>query len=133
MATILLVDDRPDNLEIYRILLVHVGYAVLLAADGAAGVRMAKEHIPDLIVMDVSMPVMDGFEATRTLRADPTTKDICIIGLTAHAMPSDRAMVLAAGFDAYFSKPLEPRRLLEEVKKLIELRTGPAAGAALPQ
>lgn len=119
MAKILLVDDQPDNLEIYRAILEHFGYVVHLASNGAEGVRMAQEHLPDLIVMDISMPVMDGFQATFILKTDSRTKQICIVGLTAHAAASDRERVLSSGFDAYLAKPLEPKLLVVEVKKLL--------------
>lgn len=126
MPKILLVDDQPDNLEIYRVILEHFGYAVHIASNGADGVRMAQEHMPDLIVMDISMPVMDGFEATLILKADPRTKRICIVGLTAHAMTSDRERVLSSGFDAYLAKPLEPKLLVKEVEKLLGAPHGSA-------
>jgi two-component system cell cycle response regulator DivK len=124
MAKILLVDDQPDNLEIYRAMLEHCGYAVHLASNGAEGVRMAMEHLPDLIVMDISMPAMDGFEATLILKSNPRTRRICIVGLTAHAMKSDRERVLSSGFGAYLAKPLEPRLLVREVEKLLGIPLG---------
>lgn len=119
MATILLVDDNADNLDIYQVMLEHAGHTVLLASDGAAAVSAVRENRPDLVIMDVSMPVMDGLEATRILKADPATANIRIVALTAHAMADDRARVFDAGCDGYLAKPLEPKALVEEVKKIL--------------
>src|SRR5687767_8433746 len=94
-ATVLLVEDNPDNRGIYRAILEHGGIEVLEAEDGATGVRIAQERHPDLILMDVSVPVMDGWEATKLLKSDPATRDIQIIALTAHALQSDRQRAAA--------------------------------------
>jgi two-component system cell cycle response regulator DivK len=123
MATILLADDDPDNREIYQVILEHFGHSVCLAPNGRVAVRLARERRPDLIVMDVRMPVMDGVEATRILKADPETAGICILALTAHALTTDRERMLTSGFDAYLAKPLEPRCLVAEVERLIDGRT----------
>ncbi|HEX8362505.1 MAG TPA: response regulator [Longimicrobium sp.] len=119
MATILLADDNADNLDIYQAILEHHGYTVVLAANGEAAVSEARVHRPELIFMDVSMPVMDGLEATRLLKADPATAAIRVIALTAHAMAEDRERALAAGCDGYLAKPLDPQALLGEVRKLL--------------
>jgi len=118
---ILLVEDNADNQEIYRIILSHHGHTVIQAWDGAAGVRMAREHLPDLILMDLTMPVIDGLEATRMLKADPVTAAIPIIALTAHAMQEDLEAAEAAGCVAYLSKPAEPRRVAEEVGRVLAM------------
>lgn len=120
MPTILLVDDNADNLDIYQTVLEHAGYTVLLAHNGQTAVHAVREHQPDLVVMDVAMPVMDGLEATRVLKTDPATTGIHIVALTAHAMKEDQARVAEAGCDGYLAKPLEPKALLEEVRKILE-------------
>jgi two-component system cell cycle response regulator DivK len=117
--TILLVEDHEDNRIVYRTILEHFGYRVLLAADGAEGVRLAREEKPDLILMDVSIPVMDGWEATRTLKSDPATAAIPIVALTAHALVTDRARAAEVGCDGYLAKPVEPRVVLEEVRRFL--------------
>ena len=103
-------------------ILEHFGYTVHVATNGRRAVDLAREHRPDLIVMDVQMPVMDGIAATRVLKADPATARICILALTAHAMSTDQQRLLDAGFDAYLAKPLEPKHLVSEVRKLLDAR-----------
>lgn len=117
--TILLVEDHEDNRIVYSTILEHFGYRVLLAGDGAEGVRMAREFSPDLVLMDVSIPVMDGWQATATLKADPATARIPVIALTAHALPADRERAQEVGCDGYLAKPVEPRRVLEEVRRFL--------------
>jgi len=117
MATILLVEDNSDNRTIYQTVLNHYGYEVLEARDGEEGVRLAREAIPDLILMDISIPKIDGWEATRILKADPATATIPIIALTAHALRTDEEKAQEVGFDGYLAKPVEPRRVVEEVKR----------------
>jgi two-component system, cell cycle response regulator DivK len=120
--TILLVEDNPDNRTIYGTILRHVGYTVAEAGSGEEGLRLARELIPDLVLMDVAMPGIDGWEATRILKADPATAAIPVVALTAHAMTEDRRRAQEVGCDGYLSKPIEPRRVVEEVKRLV----GPA-------
>lgn len=120
-TTILLVEDNADNQVIYGAILEHAGFVLVAAWDGEEGVRLARERMPDLILMDISLPKMDGLQATRILKADPATARIPIVALTAHAMAGDRARALDAGCDAYLTKPVEPKRVLEEVKRLIAL------------
>jgi len=117
--TILLVEDHEDNRIVYRTILEHFGYTVLLAGDGAEGVRLAREARPDLVLMDVSIPVMDGWEATSVLKADPATAAIPVIALTAHALAADRARAEEVGCDGYLAKPVEPRVVLEEVRRFL--------------
>ena len=117
--TVLLVEDNADNQIIYRRALDHFGYGVLEAADGEEATRLAFEHLPDLVLMDISIPRMDGWEATRQLLADERTKRIPIIALTAHALPADRARGAEIGFAAYLTKPVEPRRVLEEIARVL--------------
>lgn len=116
---ILLVEDNEDNQTVYRTILEHFGYQVIEAMDGETGVRLARERRPDLILMDVSIPLIDGWEATRILKGDEETRQIPIIALTAHALASDRARAQEVGCDGYLAKPVEPRRVVEEVAKML--------------
>lgn len=122
---VLLVEDNDDNRTIFATILGHYGYLVDEAANGLAGVRKAELLRPDLIIMDISLPVMDGIEATRRIRANPATAKIPVLAVTAHARVSDRENVLQAGCSAYLAKPVEPRRLVQEVTRMI----GPSAVA----
>jgi two-component system cell cycle response regulator DivK len=115
--TILLVEDNEDNLVVYRTILEHVGFAVIEARDGEEGVARARSGRPDLILMDISIPKIDGWEATQRLKADATTRAIPIIALTAHALEEDRQRAFQAGCDGYLAKPIEPRRVVQEVER----------------
>jgi two-component system cell cycle response regulator DivK len=117
--TVLLVEDNEDNLVVYRTILDHVGYAVLEARDGEEGVRRARLELPDLILMDISIPKLDGWEATTRLKADAATRAIPVIALTAHALDEDRKRAANAGCDGYLAKPIEPSRVVEEVERFI--------------
>lgn len=114
-ATILLVEDNELNRDMLSRRLERRGYAVLIAVDGVEGMESAKRDRPDLILMDMSLPILDGWEATRQLKADPGTRDIPIIGLSAHAMSGDREKALEAGCDDYDTKPVDLARLLEKI------------------
>lgn len=116
---ILLVEDHEDNRNIYRTILEHYGYEVVIATDGQSGIRLAREARPDLVLMDLSIPVVDGWEATRLLKADGETSSIPIIALSAHALAEDRERARQAGCDGYLAKPVEPRRVLEEVARFL--------------
>lgn len=115
--TVLLVEDNDDNLRIYSTILSFSGYRVLEATDGEAGLASARDNHPDLILMDVSIPKIDGWEVTRLLKADPQTSTIPVVALTAHALASDRERANAIGFDGYIAKPAEPRLVLAEVER----------------
>jgi CheY-like chemotaxis protein len=117
--TVLLVEDNEDNRTVYRTILEHYGYSVVEARNGEDGIRMARDDRPDLILMDISIPVIDGWEATKILKSDPETKEIPIIALTAHALATDRAKASEVGCDGYLAKPCEPRRVVAEVEKFI--------------
>ena len=117
--TVLLVEDNEDNRTVYRTILEHFGYQVIEARNGEDGIRMAREDHPDLILMDISIPIIDGWEATRILKGDAATSDIPIIALTAHALATDRAKAAEVGCDGYLAKPCEPRRVVAEVEKFI--------------
>ncbi len=117
--TVLLVEDNEDNLVVNRTILEHVGYRVIEARDGEEGVARAQQDLPDLILMDISIPKIDGWEATQRLKADPGTDAIPIIALTAHALEEDRQKALQAGCDGYLAKPVEPRRVVQEVERFV--------------
>lgn len=120
--TVLLVEDNEDNLVVYRTILEHVGYNVIEARDGEEGVIRAREHLPDLILMDISIPKLDGWEATQRLKGAEETRGIPIIALTAHALEEDRQKAVQVGCDGYLAKPVEPRRVVQEVERFV----GPA-------
>ena len=126
---LLYVEDNDDNLYMLTLWLdVAGGYEIVSAPDGAAGIAMATTELPDLILMDLNLPEIDGWEATRRLKADPATRDIPIIALTAHAMAGDREKALATGCDEFETKPIDFDRLLPKVERLIDAKEGgPAA------
>ena len=117
--TLLLVEDNEDNRIIYSTVLRHLGYQVIEAQDGVEAVELARSTQPDLILMDISIPRMDGWEATRILRADPRTSAIPIVALTAHALADDRERAAEVGFSSYLAKPIEPRVVVAEVRRWI--------------
>jgi two-component system, cell cycle response regulator DivK len=117
---ILIVEDDPRNLKLIRDLLQIRGYTTLEATDGKQGVDMARAKMPDLILMDIQMPVMDGFEAISILKADLVTKSIPIIALTAFAMQGDREKCMEAGCNDYITKPLDTRAFVTKVKEYLE-------------
>ena len=125
MAKILLVEDNEMNRDMLSRRLLRKGYEVLIAMDGSQGVAMARTEEPDLILMDMSLPVLDGWQATRQLKAEPETRSIPIIALTAHAMSTDRDKALEAGCDDYDTKPIELPRLLEKMQALLESAARP--------
>lgn len=116
---ILLVEDNEMNRDMLSRRLADRGYLVVLAMDGQSGVDMTKSLLPDLVLMDMSLPVLDGWEATRRLKADAVTQGIPVIALTAHAMSSDREKALEAGCDDYDTKPVEMPRLMEKIETLL--------------
>jgi two-component system cell cycle response regulator DivK len=116
---ILVVEDTEDNRQIIRDLLTSVGYELLEAVNGEDGVAMAKQHRPDLILMDIQLPVLDGYEATRRIKAVPELARIPIIAVTSYALAGDEAKTRAAGCDAYIAKPFSPRQLLAKVRELL--------------
>jgi two-component system cell cycle response regulator DivK len=116
---ILIVEDTEDNRRIVRDLLSGAGYDILEATDGAAGVAMAQTHKPDLILMDIQLPIVDGYEATRRIKADPALVHIPILAVTSYALSGDEAKARAAGCDGYIAKPFSPRELLGKVRGLI--------------
>jgi len=116
---ILYVEDNDDNIYMLERRLKRAGYTVLIARDGAEGVAMALAELPDLILMDMGLPVVDGWEATRRIKASPQAKHIPVIALTANAMKGDREQALAAGCDDFDTKPVELPRLLKKIESLL--------------
>ena len=116
MATILLVEDNEMNRDMLSRRLIRKGYAVILAVDGEEGIAMARSESPDLVLMDMSLPEIDGWEATRRLKADDTTRSIPVIALTAHAMAGDREKAMKAGCDDYETKPVDLPKLIEKIE-----------------
>ena len=119
MSKILLVEDNEMNRDMLSRRLARKGFEVIIATDGQAGVDMASSSSPDIILMDLSLPVIDGWEATRRIKADPATQGIPVIALTAHAMSGDEQKARAAGCDDYDTKPVNLNRLLDKIGKLL--------------
>src|SRR5271168_2117565 len=122
MPRILLVEDNEMNRDMLSRRLERKGFEVVLAVDGQSGVEMAQTHAPDLVLMDMSLPLLDGWEATRRLKADSATRHVPVIALTAHAMSSDRDKAIEAGCDDYDTKPIELPRLLGKMEELLKKR-----------
>jgi len=122
MSLVLIVEDNEKNLKLVRDVLQVKGYETIEAVTGEDGVALARERKPDLILMDIQLPGINGIEALKTLRADATTAHIPAIAVTASVMQQDRKLITEAGFDAYLSKPLDLREFLATVKKLLESR-----------
>jgi CheY-like chemotaxis protein len=125
MPKVLLVEDSEESRDGLARHLRRKGYETLIAVDGRQGVDMAQTESPDLILMDMSLPVLDGWEATRQLKATPQTRGIPVIALTAHAMAGDREKALEAGCDDYDTKPVEVARLLAKIESLLAKRALP--------
>jgi CheY-like chemotaxis protein len=121
---VLVVEDNPVNLELVAALLEGEGCGVLLAESADLGLRLAAAEHPDLIVMDIQLPRMSGYDATRRLKADPVTARIPVMALTAHAMRGDEARARAAGFDAFLTKPIDTRVFRETVRRFLGNRGG---------
>ena len=117
---VLLVEDQEDNRQIVSDLLTSVGYELLVATNGQEGVDMAVAQRPDLILMDIQLPVLDGYEATRRIKADPALRQIPIIAVTSYALSGDDLKALEAGCDAYVTKPFSPRALLTKIREYLE-------------
>jgi two-component system cell cycle response regulator DivK len=116
---ILVVEDTEDNRRILRDLLTHAGFELIEATDGESGVAMATTHRPDLILMDIQLPVLDGYEAARRIRANPDTHSIPIIAVTSYALSGDETKAIAAGCDGYVAKPFSPRKILAMVHEFL--------------
>ncbi len=120
MTKILLVEDNEMNQDMLSRRLLRRGYEVVIAGDGAQGVTMSLSETPDIILMDMSLPILDGWEATRHIKFNPVTKHLPVIALTAHAMSGDRENALAAGCDDYDTKPVDFKRLLGKIEALLQ-------------
>jgi two-component system cell cycle response regulator DivK len=125
--TVLLVEDNLHNRRIFAGILQHYGYQVQEAVNGAEAVALARSAAPDIILMDLSLPVLDGWEATRQIKADPELRRIPIIALTAHAMSGDDGRALEAGCDGYLSKPISPKKVVAAVQRVLEGGAAPGA------
>ena len=129
MAKVLLVEDNEMNRDMLSRRLIRRGFQVVFAMDGQQGVDLARSERPDIILMDMSLPVIDGWEATRRVKADDVTRSVPVIGLTAHAMSGDREKAIEAGCDDYDTKPVELDRLIGKIERLL----GTAKDEALRQ
>ena len=118
-GAILLVEDNEDNRAVYTTILRYYGFEVIEAPSAEEGIEVARQVLPALILMDIGLPGIDGWEATRRLKSDPATAHIPIVALTAHALAEHRAMSFAAGCDGYLAKPIEPRDVLAEVRRYL--------------
>jgi len=116
---VLVVEDQEDNRQILRDLLGSAGYEMIEAGDGETGIAAAKNERPDLILMDIQLPLMDGYEATRRIKADPDLKSIPVIVVTSYALSGDDVKARAAGCDAYVTKPYSPRQLLAKIREFL--------------
>jgi len=117
--TVLIIEDNPLNVELASDLLAAGGFTIRATNTAEEGMRIAREWLPDLVLMDISLPGMDGISAARALRADPATAQLTIVGLTAHAMKGDEGIALGAGFDGYLTKPINTRTFVATVNELI--------------
>jgi CheY-like chemotaxis protein len=124
MAKVLLVEDNEMNRDMLSRRLIRRGFQVVFAMDGQQGVDLARSERPDIILMDMSLPVIDGWEATRRVKADEATRSVPVIGLTAHAMAGDREKAIEAGCDDYDTKPVELDRLIGKIERLIGATKG---------
>ena len=120
MSTILIIEDNDKNMKLARDILNAKGYRTIEAVTGEEGVKLAKEKLPDLVLMDIQLPGMNGIEAFRQIRADAKTSGIPVVALTASVTPTDRSEITAAGFDAFIGKPISLKEFVETVKRLVE-------------
>jgi two-component system cell cycle response regulator DivK len=119
MSTVLIVEDNDKNMKLARDVLQAKGYQTLEAVTGEEGVKLAKEKKPDLVLMDIQLPGINGIEAFRQIRADERTRGIPVVALTASVTPTDRSAIAAAGFDAFLGKPINLKEFLDTVKRLV--------------
>jgi two-component system, cell cycle response regulator DivK len=119
--TVLLVEDNPHNRKIFSGMLTHSGFEVVEAEDGQQALDAVAKALPDVILMDLSIPAIDGWEVTRRLKADARSQPVPIIALTAHAMRGDEERARAAGCDHYLAKPISPKKVVEEVRKILKM------------
>lgn len=129
MSKALVAEDNPVNRELLRELLEAYGYQVVEACDGLQALDLVKESQPDIVLLDIGMPELDGYGVVRRIRDDPHTARLRVLAVTAYAMQGDREKILAAGFDGYLSKPINPRSLVQEIERLVNGKAA-AAGAS---
>jgi len=115
-AHLLIIEDNPTNMQLAEYLLRCAGYAPAKAYDGAAGLQLIEAQRPDLVICDLQMPVLDGYEVLQRVRSTPATQDLVVVAVTALSMPGDKARVLAAGFNGYLSKPIDPETFVAELE-----------------
>src|SRR5258706_11732104 len=120
MKKVLIVEDNDKNMKLARDVLQNKGYQTLEAVTGEEGVQLAKQHVPDLVLMDIQLPGINGIEAFRQIRADAKTAGILVVALTASVTPTDRSEISAAGFDAFIGKPINLKEFLETIRRLLE-------------
>ena len=123
---VLLVEDNEDNFELVRFLLERAGFVVLAGHDGQEALDMARKELPDLILMDLSLPGIDGWTAARELKDDPKTSHIPLMALTAHTLPGDRKRAMESGFDGYISKPIDVVNFGDSITKILQVKPGDA-------
>ena len=123
MARVLVVEDQAENLDLMVYLLTAFGHETVVARDGAEGLAVAAQARPDLVVMDLQMPVMDGYEAATRLKADPGLAQIPVVAVTAYAMVGDQERILQRGFDGYLTKPIDPESFVSELERHLGSRT----------
>ncbi len=119
---VLLVEDNPDNFELVRFLLEQGGYQVIGAHNGVQGIKSARKELPDLVLMDLSLPEMDGWTAARQLKDDPQTADIPLLALTAHTLPGDRMRALEAGFNGFIAKPIDIKTFPAKIDQALQTK-----------
>jgi two-component system, cell cycle response regulator DivK len=120
MNTVLIIEDNDKNMKLARDVLQNKGYKTLEAVTGEEGVKLARDHVPDLVLMDIQLPGINGIEAFKQIRADASTARIPVVALTASVTPTDRSAITAAGFDAFIGKPINLKEFLETVKRMVE-------------
>jgi CheY-like chemotaxis protein len=129
-SRILIVEDNPDNLELVRFLINQAGHQVLAATDGRKGLALARQQLPDLILLDLGMPELDGWSVAEELKKDPLTNSIPVVAITAYTLPGDRRRAIEAGCDGYISKPLNVSTFIEEISQY--LKNPPVSPDSLP-
>jgi two-component system cell cycle response regulator len=131
-ARILIIEDNPANLEMMRFLLQALGYSPITAGDGPEGMETAQRENPDLIVCDIQMPGLDGYEVARRLKSDPVLRAVPLVAVTAYAMVGDRDVALAAGFDGYLTKPIAPQVFVAQLEEFLQPGRPPVPVATAP-
>jgi CheY-like chemotaxis protein len=132
IARIALIEDNPTNLELMQYLLHHFGYQTLVATDGEQGLALVRQEHPDLILCDLQLPLIDGYALAGQIKADPTLRDIPLLAVTAFSMTGDEEKTLAAGFLAYFAKPIDPESFVAQMEQFLPPPLRSAGGASAP-